>query len=67
MQENVSIMCSWCGWENPSLGLRAARPMLYYALGMDFTYMENGAILTKRVSDNTLTIYWQQTDNRLVT
>ena len=25
MQEKVSIMCSWCGWENPSLGLRAAR------------------------------------------
>ena len=19
-------MCSWCGWENPSLGLRALRP-----------------------------------------
>jgi len=25
MQEKVSIMCSWYGWENPSLGLRAAR------------------------------------------
>ena len=25
MNEKVSIMCSWCGWENPSLGLRAAR------------------------------------------
>jgi len=24
MQEKVSIMCSWWGWENPSLGLRAA-------------------------------------------
>ena len=23
MQEKVSIMCSWCGWENPSLGFRA--------------------------------------------
>ena len=28
MQEKVSIMCSWCGWENPSLGLRAARRWL---------------------------------------
>jgi len=41
MQEKVSIMCSWCGWENPSLGLRAAlisdiSDMLHYALGMDF-------------------------------
>jgi len=23
MQEKVSIMCFWCGWVNPSLGLRA--------------------------------------------
>ena len=26
MQEKVSIKCSWCGWENPSLGLRALHP-----------------------------------------
>jgi len=24
MQERVSIMCSWCGWENPTPRLRAA-------------------------------------------
>jgi len=24
MQEQVSIMCSWCVWENLSLGRRAA-------------------------------------------
>ena len=31
MQEKVSIMCSWCGWENPSLGLRAASLVTAYA------------------------------------
>jgi len=24
MQEKVSIMCAWCGWENPSRGRSAA-------------------------------------------
>jgi len=33
MQEKVYIICSWCGWENSSLGLRAA---MHYALRMDF-------------------------------
>jgi len=28
MRKKVSIMCPWCGWENPSPRLRAAlRPM----------------------------------------
>jgi len=38
MEEKVSSMRSWCGWESPSLGLRQASspPMRHYALGMDF-------------------------------
>jgi len=31
MQENVSIMCYWCGWENPSRGRSAARLVTAHA------------------------------------
>ena len=31
MQEKVSIMCSWCGWENPFPGLRASLVTAYAA------------------------------------
>ena len=31
MQEQVSIMCSWCGLENAFLGLRAASLVTAYA------------------------------------
>jgi len=31
MQEKVSIMCSWCEWENPSLRLHAASLVTAYA------------------------------------
>jgi len=31
MHEKVSIMCSWCGWESPSLELCAASLVTAYA------------------------------------
>jgi len=31
MQKKVHIMCSWCGWENPSRGRSAASRVTAYA------------------------------------